>query len=38
MEAVSYGQSSNRLRRGFSASAPGVKKICLKGANSIFNL
>jgi hypothetical protein len=37
MEAVSYGQSFNRLRRVFSTTAPGGKKICPKGANSIFN-
>ena len=37
METVSYGQSFNRLRRGFRSSAAGDKKICPKGANSIFN-
>ena len=38
MEAVSYGQSFGRLRRGYRSPAPGNKKICPKGATPIYNL
>ncbi len=37
LEAASYGQVFNRLRRYFSSPAEGGNTSCPKGANSIYN-